>query len=386
MTTAITNGTTYGTHRHRPADAAPEAQKGEAMPAIDDQTNARLATLQVLLANVGRAANGQMHAAVRYVGHLATEQQRNAALAAQLGLAAPPSLLGAQNSEILAHPEIAEELKRHRERERDRENGLANSVRSAMDGMQRPTAELLRFLNFMDFTDFSPTREERPGEDDEPAINPHDKDASGLVWNSHSEFYEMIGQLLAALQQNWLSKYQDAMEKFLEFYEKFSEALDLIEHGTSGYDNEVLVNFDKMEAALRALMADFKLDENALAAFETRSGADAFIKSLGLPGLKVSPETGVPADGKYRVMIDLGAVQEIVTSVEKFNGQNRWDVARYNAWVAKKDGNVEEIKHTSKVLGEKLNEMTQKFDNIVKILSSTIDKITEADMSFVRGL
>lgn len=386
MTTAITNSATYGTHRHRPADAAPEAQKGEAIPAIDDQTNARLATLHVLLANIGRAANGQMHAAMRYVGHLATAQQLNAALAAQLGVTAPPSLLGAQNSEIVAHPEIAEELKRHRERERDRENGLANSLRSAMDGMQRPMAELLRFLNFMDFKDFTPTREERPGEDDEPVINPHDKDASGLVWNSHSEFYEMIGQLLAALQQNWMSKYQDAMAKFLEFYEEFSEALDLIEHGTSGYDNEVLVDFDKMEKALKDLMDEFKLDKNALASFGTRSGADAFIKSLGLPGLKVSPETGVPADGKYRVMIDLSAVQEIVTSVEKFNGMNRWDVARYNAWVAKKDGNVEEIKHTSKVLGEKLNEMTQKFDNIVKILSSTIDKITEADMSFVRGI
>lgn len=53
--------------------------------------------------------------------------------------------------------------------------------------------------------------------------------------------------------------------------------------------------------------------------------------------------------------------------------------------VSNKDGNVEQIKHMSKVLGEKLSETTQQFDNIVKILSSTIDKITDADMSFVNG-
>ncbi len=386
MTTAITNAATYGTHRLRPADATQEAQKVEATPAINDQTKARLATLQVLLANIGRAASGQTHAAIRYVGHLATAQQLNAALAAQLGVSAPPSLVGAQNSEILVLPEIAEELKRHRERERDRENGLANSLRAAMDGMQRPMAELLRFLNFMDFKDFTPTREERPGEDNEPVINPHDKDASGLVWNSHSEYYEMIGQLLAALQQNWMSKYQDAMTKFLEFYERFSDAMDKIQHGTSGYDNEVIVNFDAMEAELNKILEDFGGSAGSLADFETRGGAESFIASLGLPGLKVSPETGVPADGKYRVNINLGPVEQIIESVVGFDGTTRWDVARYNAWVAKKDGNVEEIKHTSKVLGEKLNEMTQKFDNVVKILSSTIDKITEADMSFVRGL
>jgi type III secretion system IpaD/SipD/SspD family effector len=243
------------------------------------------------------------------------------------------------------------------------------------------------FLDFLNPPDAPDSREDKIEDGGEPMINPHDKDASGLVWNSHSEFYEQVGQLLAALQQNWLSKYQDAMKVFLEFYEEFSDALDKIQHGTSGYDNEVLVTFKEMRDALNAMLAKYKLDDNAMASFGTRAEADAFIKSLGLPGLKVSPETGTPADGKYRVMIDLSSVEDIVKSLDGVgDGQQRWDVARYNAWLSKKDGNVEDIKHTSKVLGEKLNEMTQKFDNIVKILSSTIDKITEADMSFVRGI
>ncbi|MNW17189.1 Cell invasion protein SipD [compost metagenome] len=61
------------------------------------------------------------------------------------------------------------------------------------------------------------------------------------------------------------------------------------------------------------------------------------------------------------------------------------DSAAYNAWVTQKDSNVEQIKYVSKVLGEKLNEMTQKYDNIVKILSSTIDRMTEANKAYVQN-
>jgi len=46
---------------------------------------------------------------------------------------------------------------------------------------------------------------------------------------------------------------------------------------------------------------------------------------------------------------------------------------------------MEQIKHVSKVLGEKLNEMTQKYDNIVKILSSSIEKMSEANNAYVHN-
>jgi len=96
-------------------------------------------------------------------------------------------------------------------------------------------------------------------------------------------------------------------------------------------------------------------------------------------------------DGTFPVKILMKNVQDLIDSMpRRVNDPNasypvKWDSARYNAWVSSKDSNMEQIKHVSKVLGEKLNEMTQKYDNIVKILSSSIDKMSEANRAYVQN-
>ncbi|HDS1581784.1 TPA: IpaD/SipD/SspD family type III secretion system needle tip protein [Stenotrophomonas maltophilia] len=213
--------------------------------------------------------------------------------------------------------------------------------------------------------------------------NPADMDASGLVWNSHSDFYKQIGELLGLLQAEWLSKYQDAMATYLEFYKELTAAMEKIKVGARGDKGDVNVDFAEAKAKLQELEKLYGPPgkdgggENPLASFKTMEEAEAFIASIGLPGLTAVKQ----ADGSIGVYMDMSAVQSLI-NLES----GTMDAARYNAWVSNKDSSLEQIKNASKVLGEKLGEMTQKFDNIVKILSATIDKITEADMGFVRAL
>ncbi|MEG2804537.1 IpaD/SipD/SspD family type III secretion system needle tip protein [Stenotrophomonas sp.] len=216
-------------------------------------------------------------------------------------------------------------------------------------------------------------------------VDPATMDASGLVWGSHAEFYDQIMKLLGLLQQEWLAKYQDAMSKFLEFYTEFSDIMEQLKPVASGDKGDVAIDFRVVRQKLEELIAKYDLPSHGLASFKTQGEADAFIKSIGLPGLTVTADGGA-----FVVKMDLTAVTQLKDSMEvrppPFTLPIVWDSARYNAWVSSRDSNMEQIKHVSKVLGEKLSEMTQKFDNIVKILSSTVDKITEADMSFVNGL
>ncbi len=376
------NATSPVNHAHRTQFSAGASEAKETHEASGLHADPRIRQLQPFIDNLARAVDRRASAVTRYLSQLNTSLQFSAATAAQLGLAAPPSAVGPQVTEVVAHPEILEELKKHREREAR----LSADAREAIEGTERPMADMLRIFGFLDFLDNPHTpdspdsREDKTEVGDEPMINPHDKDASGLIWNSHSEFYEMIGQLIAALQQNWLSKYQDAMKVFLEFYEEFSDAMDKVEVGKpSNGKEDIQLNFDDMRTALETLFRNFS--SRPMASFSTEAEAQAFIDSLNLPGLKP-----VSIGGEFQVMINLDSVQEILKSIDGLKGQIHWSPAKYNAWLSSKDGSVEDIKHVSKVLGEKLNEVTQKFDNIVKILSSTIDKITEADMSFVRGL
>ncbi|HIE5094891.1 TPA: IpaD/SipD/SspD family type III secretion system needle tip protein [Stenotrophomonas maltophilia] len=214
--------------------------------------------------------------------------------------------------------------------------------------------------------------------------NPADMDASGLVWNSHSDFYKQIGELLGLLQAEWLSKYQDAMATYLEFYKELTAAMEKIKVGARGDKGDVNVDFADAEKRLKELLKQYGPPdkdgvggESPLASFKTMEEAEAFIASIGLPGLTAAKQ----ADGSIAVYMDVSGVD----SLTKLGG-GPMDAAKYNAWVSNKDSSLEQIKNASKVLGEKLGEMTQKFDNIVKILSATIDKITEADMGFVRAL
>jgi len=218
--------------------------------------------------------------------------------------------------------------------------------------------------------------------------NPADTDVSGLVWNSHGEFFAQIGELLGVLKNEWLSKYQDALAKFLDFYKEFSDIMEQLKVKADGDKGDVLIGFGIVRKALDDLMKKYGLPENALASFSSKAAAQSFKDSLGLPGLAVHEAD----DGSFKVMMDLSAVEQLHDSMPSNpwpgigdDWSIVWDSARYNAWVSSKDSNMEQIKHVSKVLGEKLNEMTQKYDNIVKILSSSIDKMSEANKAYVHN-
>ncbi len=379
MTTAIQSFTYAATPRHQPTKVSVEAQHATELPTLDPATTAKLSQAQVFLDNMRHAWAKQSQAAMRHTAQLQASQQHALAAAVQLGLEVAPTTLSPFSSELLAHPEVLEDLKKQREREAR----LSVELDDSIDATRRPMMDLLRVLGFLSFGE---TREERPAAEGPPLIDSASKDASGLVWNSHSEFYEQIGLLLAALKQNWLSKYQDAMKKFLEFYQEFSDIMEDIKFDGVGDKGDVKMDFSEVQERLKLLMIKYGLSSGGLASFDSAEAAKAFKDSLGLPGLTI-----VSVNGKHMVMMDLSSVSQIIKSMNHplhpdLDPVFTVDSAKYNAWVSAKDSNVEQIKHTSKVLGEKLSETTQQFDNIVKILSSTIDKITDADMSFVNGL
>lgn len=340
-------------------------------PALDPETRSRLLQLGHPMRTAARAAG------VR------------AALVVQLkdqGL----GTLGPTHTDVLADPAALEEFNRKKQKEAT----LASSLRVALDDSLRTQAELKSALTFL-LPRIAPGL--MPGEDaaegkpgSQPVMqNPADTDAGGLVWNSHGEFFAQIGELLEVLKNEWLSKYQDALAKFLDFYKKFSDIMEGLKPSASGDKGNVKIDFGEVHKELTKLAKEYGLDDNALASFSSEKEAKAFRDSLGLPGLKV---TGPGEDGQFHVKMDVSSVDDLISSMEYPNFPG-WplpstlvmDSAQYNAWVSQKDSNMEQVKHISKVLGEKLNEMTQKYDNIVKILSSSIDKMSEANKAYVHN-
>lgn len=326
-------------------------------PALDPETRSRLLQL-------GHLARGARTAAANQI--LLSRELASTGL----GTVNPPPL------DVLTDAVAMEEFNRKKQKEAN----LATALQGALVQSERTQGELHRAALFL--------LPQIVLEDEEGVTTPGfmspmespEVDAGGLIWNSHADFYAQISALLGVLQTEWLSKYQDALGKYLEFYQKLSDVMEQIFPSASGDKGDVHINFELPHAELKELIEKFGLDENALASFGSEAAAAAFKESLGLPDLTI---TGPDANGQWHVKMNLSSAEDLKKSMEHGFTEGKpnpggivFDSAQYNAWLSRKDSNMEQIKHVSKVLGEKLSEMTQKYDNIVKILSSTIDKIT----------
>ncbi len=316
----------------------------------------------------------QLGALARSVRSAAAHLMQSAQDLASTGLSATEP----GTAEAVADTVAMEEFKRQKQKESE----LAMAVQHALYSSARSQSDFLRAISFL-MPRILIEDEDKPSVGlpgfQPPMQNPADLDMSGLIWDSHADFFAQISALLDVLKTEWLSKYQDALSKFLDFYKEFSDIMEKIRFDASGDKGDVTADLGSLKEDLERLIGDFKEFENMLASFPSSEAAQAFIDSLGLPGLTPVQD----GEGRVHVMMDLSAIQEIANSMPE--GRFTWDSARYNSWLSAKDSNMEQIKHVSKVLGEKLNEMTQKFDNIVKILSSSIDKMSEANNAYVHN-
>jgi type III secretion system IpaD/SipD/SspD family effector len=197
----------------------------------------------------------------------------------------------------------------------------------------------------------------------------------------HSEFFDQLIGDAENLQDDWISKYEDALKKYIEFFDAFSEALrqNYIEGGD---EKNIRVDFTKLRAKLEELAAKFRDPETGgLASFATKQEAEAFIAKLGLEGMHVQQK----ADGSFAVMVNLGPLEELWVSTFG-DGPMDWNISKYNAWVSSKDSIVEQHRHVSQVLGEKYSRNLQIYDSVIKALSSTIESINEADKTYIHNL
>ena len=196
---------------------------------------------------------------------------------------------------------------------------------------------------------------------------------------SHMEFYEQLMKMMGLLEGEWLDKYADAMQNYIAFFKRFTDAMALLKDAISaGDDGEIKVNFGVLRDEIYALIIDY--EKLVLASFPTKAAAQAFIDDLGLTGLVLVESEG----GGWAVRIDTSPLSALFESMPK--DPETWDTAKYNAWLSGKDANTEQLQHVSQVLAEKLSRITQLFDNLMKVLSASIESISEADKAYINNL
>lgn len=204
---------------------------------------------------------------------------------------------------------------------------------------------------------------------------------------SSKDFCKEIAKDIKSIKEGYLDVYYKALENYVKFFQSVSTLLsELAKLISDGSDNKVKIDATKLEALLKTLQTDteprknsqlFPSDSNKSA---TKSQAEDWAKKFGLPDscIKQAPDRG------WYVKVDMSPIEDMIKGLDAIK-TSEVSSAKYQAWKAGFDANVEKIQNLVQTLSQKYTSATSTYDNLVKVLSSTITTMYDADKEFLKN-
>ncbi|WP_440029644.1 type III secretion system needle tip protein SctA [Chromobacterium amazonense] len=220
-----------------------------------------------------------------------------------------------------------------------------------------------------------------------------------LHFISDEDLWDAISKAIGNIENGYLDVYENVVARYTAFYQAFSDILaqkgGWVSPGSSA--DKVKLNVKDFESALLSLMVKFslpskdailfpKVDENGNVGEATQQQAKEWAKELGLPESCVNE---YPAgSGKYVVVIDMGPVSTMITELNKLgkpddDGNVELDNAKFQAWQSGFNSQEESLKNTLQTLAQKYSNANSVYDNLVKVLSSTISACLQTCESYL---
>ncbi|EAM6532870.1 type III secretion system needle tip protein SipD [Salmonella enterica] len=211
---------------------------------------------------------------------------------------------------------------------------------------------------------------------------------------SDAEIWDMVSQNISAIGDNYLGVYENVVAVYTDFYQAFSDILSKMGGWLSpGKDgNTVKLNVDALKSEIRSLVNKYnQVTKNTIlfpsqtgsgVTTATRAEAEQWIKELNLP------DSCLKASGSgYVVLVDTGPLNKMITDLNGIGSGSdlELDNAKYQAWQSGFKAQEENLKTTLQTLTQKYSNANSLYDNLVKVLSSTISSSLETAKSFLQG-
>ncbi|OHX19922.1 hypothetical protein BI344_15995 [Chromobacterium sphagni] len=213
---------------------------------------------------------------------------------------------------------------------------------------------------------------------------------------SDSELWAEISKAIGQIKDNYLGVYENVVGQYTTFYKAFSDILSKMANWiTPGGDgNKVKLDVGALRSALEDdLKTKFSLPNKEAVLFPvqakgatsvqggSKSDAEKWAAEMGLPDSCVKQS----ADGKWVVVIDMTPVSTMIDNVGKLgSGVVEMDNAKFQSWQSGFKAQEENLKNTLQTLTQKYSNANSLFDNLVKVLSSTISSCLETAKSFLQ--
>ncbi|CAG9435502.1 type III secretion system needle tip protein SctA [Providencia alcalifaciens] len=225
---------------------------------------------------------------------------------------------------------------------------------------------------------------------------------SGRAMMSDAELWEKISDSIGDINNSYLKMYESVVEGYTYFYQKFSEKIlakmgSWVQPGKDGNSVKLSASqiMDSLWGIINACEGNTPLDPSYVllppqsgdSTIETCSKdvAEMWATELGLPLSCVKEK-----NGGYIVIPDLTPLKTMLQELQNIggyngNGTHELDNAKYQAWQAGFKSQEENLKTTLQTLTQKYSNANSLYDNLVKVLSSTISSCLETAKSFLQG-
>lgn len=226
---------------------------------------------------------------------------------------------------------------------------------------------------------------------------------SGRAMMSDAELWEKISDSIGNINNSYLKMYESVVEGYTYFYQKFSEKIlakmgSWVQPGKDGNSVKLSAGeiMNTLWGILNACKGDKGTEDPSYVLLPPQSGgspvetfskaeADMWAAELGLPSSCVQQR-----NGNYVVIPDLTPLETMLTELQNIGGYNgngilELDNAKYQAWQAGFKSQEENLKTTLQTLTQKYSNANSLYDNLVKVLSSTISSCLETAKSFLQG-
>ncbi|EDI8503370.1 SPI-1 type III secretion system needle tip complex protein SipD [Salmonella enterica subsp. enterica serovar Bareilly] len=211
---------------------------------------------------------------------------------------------------------------------------------------------------------------------------------------SDAEIWDMVSQNISAIGDSYLGVYENVVAVYTDFYQAFSDILSKMGGWLSpGKDgNTIKLNVDSLKSEISGLINKYtQINKNTIlfpsqtgsgVTTATKEEAEQWIRELNLPA------SCLKASGSgYVVLVDTGPLSKMVSDLNGIGSGSalEMDNAKYQAWQSGFKAQEENLKTTLQTLTQKYSNANSLYDNLVKVLSSTISSSLETAKSFLQG-
>ena len=189
------------------------------------------------------------------------------------------------------------------------------------------------------------------------------------------EIYADVVKKLNTLQSDYMDIYSEVTEKYQQFMSEFNQLkTQMAKYAEAGKD-EVTINQGELSILLTAFINKWR-DNTILLKVDNEEIAKYWKEQLGF-------DYKIQNDGSYVFFANTSPVIDMRDAV--YNLPDTISMARFNEWKNAINSANSTVESDTQIVSQKYSQANTLFNNLAKILSSTMDALYQADKEFLRN-